>query len=105
VSTQLAPYQRLHVFGTTGHLEVMIPWNAPNDRPCKVAQDHGDILMEQITVHEYPVVDQYTLMGDAFALAVMENSEVPVTLEDGLMNTRVLEAIFESANRGGWVTV
>ena len=31
--TQLAPYQRVHIFGTTGRVEIEIPFNAPPDRP------------------------------------------------------------------------
>src|SRR3989304_5642884 len=36
VSTQLAPYQRTNIFGTTGRIEVEIPFNAPNDRPTRI---------------------------------------------------------------------
>lgn len=103
VSTQLVPYQRMHMFGTRGHLEVSIPWNAPNDRPCKVIQDEGDKFMEEVTVHTFPVTDQYTLMGDAFSRAILEGTGVPVPLEDGWNNTRALRAIFESAERRAWV--
>ena len=105
VSTQLVPYQRMHIFGTEGHLEVRIPWNAPNDRPCEVTQDTGDMLGEKFTLHRFPVVDQYSLMGDAFSRAIIEDKEVPVSLEDGLMNTRALTAIFESAERAQWVNL
>ena len=105
VSTQLVPYQRMHIFGTGGHLEVQIPFNAPNDRPCTVAQDRGSILLDEITTHEYPVTDQYTQMADAFSKAVQEDAEVPVTLEDALNNTRVLTAIFQSAGSREWVKV
>lgn len=105
VSTQLVPYQRMHIFGTGGHLEVQIPFNAPNDRPCTVAQDRGSILLDEITTHEYPVTDQYTQMADAFSKAVQEDAEVPVTLEDALNNTRVLTAIFKSAGSRKWVKV
>jgi len=103
VSTQLVPYQRMHVFGTKGHLEVMIPFNAPKDRECTVAQDKGNILLDEITTHSYPVADQYTLMSDAFSKAIMEDGDVPVSLEDALENTKVLTAIFESAKSGKWV--
>lgn len=103
VSTQLVPYQRMHMFGTEGHLEVMIPWNAPNDRPCKVKRDEGDKFMQQVFVQSFPVTDQYTLMGDAFSKAILEDTEVPVSLEDGLNNTRALIAIFEAAERGVWI--
>ncbi len=105
VSTQLVPYQRMHVFGTDGHLEVQIPFNAPNERPCTVAQDRGSILLDEITTHAYPVADQYTMMGDAFSKAILEDGEVPVSLEDALENTRVLTAIFESAELGEWVDI
>jgi len=103
VSTQLVPYQRMHVFGTKGHLEVKIPFNAPNDRACTVAQDIGSIFLDEITTHAYPVADQYTLMSDAFSKAILTDGDVPVSLEDALNNTKVLTAIFESAKRGLWV--
>lgn len=105
VSTQLVPYQRMHLFGTKGHLEVRIPFNAPNDRECTVAQDIGSILLDEITTHSYPVADQYTLMSDAFSSAILSDGEVPVPLEDALSNTKVLTAIFESAKSGQWVDI
>ncbi|MEN8201055.1 MAG: Gfo/Idh/MocA family oxidoreductase [Bacteroidota bacterium] len=105
VSTQLVPYQRMHIFGTIGHLEVMIPFNAPNDRECTVAQDKGSILLDEITTHGYPVADQYTLMSDAFSKAILTDGDVPVSLEDALSNTKVLTAIFDSAKSGKWVDI
>jgi predicted dehydrogenase len=105
VSTQLVPYQRMHMFGTTGHLEVLIPWNAPNNKPCLTIQDEGALYREEAILHEFPVLDQYTAMGDAFSRAILDGTEVPVTLEDGLKNTRVLEAIFQSAEQDRWVEV
>ncbi len=51
VSTQLVPYQRFNVFGTKGHLEIKIPFNAPKDRELIVAQDKGSILLDEITTH------------------------------------------------------
>lgn len=105
VSTQITGFQRMHVLGTIGHLEVKIPFNAPNDRPCMVSQDRGSILLDEITTHEYPVADQYTFMGDQFSRAILEDKDVPVSLEDALDNTKVLTAIFESAKLNRWVEV
>src|SRR5262245_37258489 len=34
--TQLVPYQRVNIFGTTGRIEIEIPFNAPADQPCRV---------------------------------------------------------------------
>jgi predicted dehydrogenase len=105
VSTQLVPYQRFNIFGTKGHLEVKIPFNAPNDRECKVDQDQGSILLDEITTHTYPVSDMYTVMGDAFSKAIIEDGEVPVSLEEAEVNTKVLTAIFASAKNGIWVDI
>lgn len=35
-STQLSSYQRVNIFGTTGRIEIEIPFNAPPDKPCKM---------------------------------------------------------------------
>ena len=105
VSTQLVPYQRMHMYGDKGHLEVMIPFNAPNDRPCVVRQDSGDILLDSITEHSFPAVDQYTLQADAFSQAILNDGEVPSTFEDALANTKVLVALFKAAQEKRWVGV
>jgi predicted dehydrogenase len=45
---------------------------------------------------ELPVCDQYTIQGDLFSRAILENSEVPVALEDSLGNMKVIEAVLRS---------
>src|SRR4051812_17667432 len=52
-----------------------------------------------------PTADQYTMQGDAFSKAILENGEVPVPLEDAIENMKVIEALFRSAEAGGWVEV
>jgi predicted dehydrogenase len=44
------------------------------------------------------------MQGEAFAKAVREDTDVPVTLEDSIGNMAVIDAIFESARSGQWVT-
>jgi predicted dehydrogenase len=105
VSTQLVPYQRVHLFGTSGHLEVVIPFNAPNDRPCIVRQDSGALDEKEITEHIFPTVDQYTLQGDDFARAIIEDQEVVSSLEEGLKNTTVINAVFTAAREKRWVSI
>ena len=56
----------------------------------------------KVRVEEIPTCDQYTIQGDAFSLAIRENTEVPVPLEDALGNMKVIDAIFRSANNGRW---
>jgi predicted dehydrogenase len=104
-STQMVPYQRIHFFGTTGRMEIEIPFNAPPDRPTRLFIDTtGDLFGGGITTEEFPVCDQYTLQGDAFSKAVLGNTEVPVSLEDAIGNMAVIEGVFKSAASGRWET-
>jgi len=105
VSTQAALFQRMQILGDKGHMEVRIPFSPPIDQPTHIDQDSGNYLPEGITRHEYPTVNQYTLMGDAFSKAILEDGEVPVSFEDALNNTKVLKAIFQSAESGTWAKV
>ena len=102
-STQLVPYQRMNFFGTTGRIEIEIPFNAPPDRPTRIFIDNGqDVFGTGIVTETFPTSDQYTVQGDAFSKAVLENTEVPVPLEDAIENMAVIEAIFQSAATGQW---
>jgi predicted dehydrogenase len=93
-STRLAPYQRMIFHGTEGRLEVLIPFNAPNDRPTQIMVDDETI--------EIPVCDQYEIQGTLFSQALRENSEQPIPLEDAIHNMLVIDAVFRSASIGGW---
>jgi len=102
-STQLVPYQRIQFFGTRGRIELEIPFNAPPDRPTRLLVDEGgDLFGADLKIETFPVMDQYTLQGDAFSKAVQENKEVPVPLEDAIQNMAVIDAVFQSAKSGLW---
>ncbi len=95
-STQLAPFQRVNIFGTAGRIEIEIPFNAPNDRPCKVwHQSEGQI--EEIT---FPMCDQYGIQGDLFAQAILYDKPVPTPIEDAVANMRVIEAVVRQHQDG-----
>jgi predicted dehydrogenase len=93
-STRLAPYQRMIFFGTEGRIEVLIPFNAPNDTPTRI------ILDEEII--ELPICDQYEIQGSLFSQAIRENREQPIPLEDAVANMAVIDAVFRSAQTGNW---
>lgn len=95
--TQMAPYQRVLILGTTGRIEIEIPFNAPPDRPTRIYADPAGW-------EEFPICDQYTLQGDSFSRAVRGLGEVPTPLEDSLRNMAVIDAVFQSARAGRWVT-
>ena len=96
-STRLAPYQRMIFHGTEGRIEVIIPFNAPNDRPTQILIDDEVI--------EIPVCDQYEIQGTLFSQALREKREQPIPLEDAINNMTVIDAVFRSAANGQWVIV
>lgn len=93
-STRLAPYQRMIFHGTEGRIEVLIPFNAPNDRPTQILVDDETI--------EIRVCDQYETQGSLFSQAIRENGEQPIPLEDAISNMTVIDAVFRSANTNQW---
>jgi predicted dehydrogenase len=102
-STQLVPYQRFQIFGSTGRIELEIPFNAPPDRPCRILIDNGaDVFGGGIREEQFPICDQYTLQGDRFSRAIREGGEVPTPLEDSVRNMAVIEALFRSEKSGAW---
>jgi predicted dehydrogenase len=98
-STQLVPYQRVNIFGTEGRVEIEIPFNAPPDRPCKMWRQFGDDVNEMVL----EVCDQYTIQGDLFSQAILNDHIVPTPLTDAVANMKVIEAIVESGRCGTWV--
>ena len=97
-STQLVPYQRMHILGTAGRIELEIPFNAPPDTPVRLLLDDGKSLSgANIQVEEFAVCDQYTIQGDLFSRAILEDGDVPVSLEDAVKNMEVIEAVLRSA--------
>ncbi len=97
--TQIQSYQRVNIFGTSGRIELEIPFNAPNDRRCRIWLQRGDST-EEIT---FDICDQYTIQADLFAEAILTNGSVFNPLSDAMANMKVIDAVRESAARGDWV--
>jgi predicted dehydrogenase len=105
VGTQTSAHQRVTIAGEAGRIEVMIPFNAPPDRPTEIAIDDGaDLFGGGRRVETFPVCDQYTLQGDAFSRAILDGSPLEFGIEDGVANMRVIDALFRSAKSGAWET-
>lgn len=104
VSTQMVPYQKMQFFGTSGRIDVEIPFNAPDDKPARIFIDDGkDLYAGASAVTEsFPICDQYTLQADLFSDAIRTNIEVPNPLEDAICNMAVIDALFRSAHSGRW---
>lgn len=100
-STQLMPFQRVNIFGDAGGIEIEIPFNAPPDKPTRLwlrtLEDSEEIIFD--------ICDQYTIQGDLFSKAILDNTEVPTPLEDALHNMLVIEAVFKSSENGQWINL
>jgi predicted dehydrogenase len=101
-STRLAPYQRMIFLGTEGRIEVLIPFNAPNDQPTQIVVENSAATRSGAEIVEFPVCDQYEIQGSLFSQAIRENREQPIPLEDAISNMAVIDAVFRSATTGNW---
>lgn len=102
-STQMVAHQRVQLFGNAGRLEIEVPFNAPNDRPCRMWLDtEGDLFGRGVETIEIDSCDQYRVQSDEFSRAVLENTEVPYPLEMSVRNMRLIDALFRSAESGEW---
>ena len=100
-SMAVAPFQVVQIIGTEGRVELSeIPFNAPPDRPCAVRFQPNNGPIERIEVE---TADQYTIQGDLFARAILDDSPVPTPIADAVRNMEVIEAIRESGRTGQWV--
>lgn len=98
-ATQLAAYQRVQIFGTEGRIEVEIPFNPPSDRACRIWHQRGSKLEEIL----FDPANHYTIQGDLFSLAVLNDTAVPTPLGDAVANMQSIEAVARSARLGRWV--
>ncbi|MGI8467399.1 MAG: Gfo/Idh/MocA family protein [Pyrinomonadaceae bacterium] len=97
-STQLAPFQRMQFFGEKGRIEIEIPFNIPPETSTRIFIDDGaDLYGANAETIEIPAANQYTIQGDLFSRAILENTEQAISLEDSLANMAVIDAIFRAA--------
>jgi predicted dehydrogenase len=101
-ATQLMPYQRVNIFGTSGRIEIEIPFNAPVDRPCRMWVQLGLAPNAPLEEIRFDICDQYGLQADAFVRAIMDDSTVPTPIADAVANMRVIERVATSAKNNAW---
>lgn len=105
-STRVVPYQRVQILGTTRRLEVEIPFNAPNDRPCRIwSDDGGDLSGGNVETTTMETCDQYRVQGDALSKAILDGTPQPYPLEMTVRNMEIIDAVFRSAESGRWEVV
>jgi predicted dehydrogenase len=115
VGTQHVAYQSVHVFGTTGHIEVPTPFNPPYDREAHLYVDDGLLSTPDFTVKHSPeerseqvttgAQNQYTLQFQAISSAIRNGRPAPHDMRDAVSNMRVIDALFRAAESGRWEQV
>ena len=104
-ATQLSLTQKITVLGTTGRLEIPIPFNAPSDEATSIAIDDGrDLAGGGRQFIAIDPVDQYREQADAFAALVLSGDGSAGNLDDAIANMKVIDALFRSAATGRWET-
>jgi predicted dehydrogenase len=106
VGTQLVRYQRLHLVGDKGRIEILIPVNAPQGAATTILVDDCSSLEGTgVRAETLPESDQYELQGEAFSRAVRGEIALPYGVEDAIRSMRVIDAVFRSEASGRWETV
>lgn len=100
-STQMFSHQRVNILGTEGRIEIEIPFNAPPDKETTIWH-HSKLGPGKIL---FNAVDQYTIQGDEFSKAILDNTPVPFPLQDAVNNMKVIEAVFKSAGESKWIAI
>lgn len=102
-STQSVANQSMQFMGTTGRIEVDIPFNPIAGARTQLRIDDGkDLRRTNAVVEEIEACDQFTIQGDLFSRAVREGGAPPVPLEDSLRNMAVIAALSRSVETGRW---
>lgn len=115
VGTQHVPYQRVHVFGSRGHIELPIPFNAPYDRGCKVYVDDGFVGAPNFTVardsderrevHTLPPTNHYVRQWQNFSAAIRGEAQIRYDIQNSVRNMRVVDALARAVQSRRWEDV
>jgi predicted dehydrogenase len=92
-------YQRVHIVGSTGRIEIEIPFNIPPNRETRILLTvGGDPPVAPVTeTLVFPAEDQYTIQARLFAQAILDDSPVPVPVSDAIANMKVIDSILETS--------
>jgi hypothetical protein len=62
------------------------------------------VYTETVDEIQFDTCNQYTVQGDAFSRAILDNTDVPYPLESSVNNMAVIDAVLRSAQSGRWET-
>ncbi|MBX2883691.1 MAG: Gfo/Idh/MocA family oxidoreductase [Granulosicoccus sp.] len=103
ISTQLANRQTIVFHGEKGFIELSAPFNSNLYEGDEIRVQNND--HSEARVFRYTGLDQYQLEVEAFSRAASGKKQAVFTLEESVLNQRVIDAIYKSGNNGKWVKV
>ena len=97
-TTRAEDYQRVDIIGTTGRIDMDIPFNIPVDRETKIHVVSGGAPPEEPAVETliFPILNQYTIQARLFAQAILDDTPVVVPISDAFNNMKVIDAILST---------
>jgi predicted dehydrogenase len=103
LSTQMAARQVMVFHGEKGFIEVFSPFNAG-------LYDHHRVELHnqnhtEAQVFRFPGTQQYRLEVETFARAAQGGKERVFTLEESVLNQKVIDAIFRAGGKDGWEAI
>lgn len=93
--------QGVEIVGTKGNILVPMCFLPPADVPMPIEIKVGS----ESTVEEIPFANSYTLQLEELSSAILSGNRAPITPEDSIANTRVIDAIRESSDSGRLVGI
>ncbi len=103
ISTQMAQRQHMVFHGDLGWIEVLTPFNALvyGDTVVRLHNvDHSE--MQEF---RFGQANHYQLQCEAFVRRVNGSDDAVFSLEESILNQRVIDAIYRAGDEGGWVEV
>jgi predicted dehydrogenase len=88
-STQCYKDQYVKIFGTRGKIELDWPFN-PDFTKLTLLKS---VIDEIEITEEFEPCDHFTLQGDAFARSILDDTPVPISLEDTIENMEVIDMV------------
>jgi len=100
-STQMVAHSRVEICGTKGKIEMPTPFVPSPESTSKIIHQVGSQTKEIVSEK----CNQYTIQGDLFSKAILNDSTVPTPIEDGISNMKVIDKIIESHKKGTWIKI
>ncbi len=100
-STQMTAHSRVDILGADVKIEMPMPFVPLPDNKSKIMHQVGTKTKEII----FEACNQYTIQGDSFSKAILDESKVPTPIEDAVANMKVIDKIIESHKKGTWIKI